>query len=137
MKLVLAQHTGANQLVGRLTLVVLRVGFHSEFGGQPEHSFVRVADPLGAEFDWNSRYHVLREDSSADALVGFQDQRLSPASSTFRAAIIPESPAPTMMTSASKLFGCAMGNTLSPTPRVLGYVTQIRDTRASTRHSTR
>ena len=46
--------------------------------------------------------------SSASRISG-----VSPASSTFRAAIIPESPAPTMMTSASWRGGCAIGDTLS------------------------
>ncbi len=53
-------------------------------------------------------HHFLGEDPAADALVGLQDQRREPGLSTFRAAIIPDSPAPTMMTSASRLVGCVM-----------------------------
>ena len=37
VKLVLPQHARAGQVVGRLALVVLRVGLDPEFCGQPEH----------------------------------------------------------------------------------------------------
>src|SRR6476661_4480011 len=42
VKLVLAQHARAGQLVGRLSLVVLWVGLHTEFGRQGEHPLMGV-----------------------------------------------------------------------------------------------
>jgi hypothetical protein len=75
VKLVLAQHPGVDELVGRLALVVLRIRLDPEFGRQPEHPFMRVADPLGAEFDRHPGHHLLSEYPPTDPFVGLQDQR--------------------------------------------------------------
>ena len=76
---------------------------------------VRVADPLRPELDRHARKHFLGEDPPADAESASNTSGCRPASSTLRAAIIPDKPAPTMTTSPSTVVGCGMG-TRSHTP---------------------